>query len=159
MSSHRTNRPLHLEEPLEQQDRPEAGGHDPGAEPEDEGIPDLQDGSPAQQWSNDPERQAVPGDAPAAAESFGTTGAEQAAGESLADRLAQEEPEPDPLKAVSGPPEEAAGRIALTDPHADLHAEAPGDDAGLSAEEEAVRVRYEDGEPPADEPPGGVEGS
>ncbi|WP_063752922.1 hypothetical protein [Streptomyces sp. NRRL S-350] len=128
-------------EPLEQQSEPEPGSHDPGASPEDEGIPDLQDGSPAQEWSQDPQVQSVPGDAPVAAESFGTTGAEQAQGESLDARLAQEEPEPDPRTVVSGPPEEAAGRLDQTGRSSDLRTSATGDTAGLSAEEESVRIR------------------
>ncbi|MFD0277620.1 hypothetical protein ACFVHB_27435 [Kitasatospora sp. NPDC127111] len=42
-------RHIEPEAALEQQPAPEPpGGHDPGAAPEDEGIPDLQDGSPAQ---------------------------------------------------------------------------------------------------------------
>ncbi|MGW2374271.1 DUF5709 domain-containing protein [Kitasatospora sp. NPDC001683] len=130
------------EEPLPE---PERGHHDPGAEPEDEGIPDLQDGSPAREWSQDPQIQAVPGDTPVAAESHGTTGAEQAEGESLEDRLAQEEPETDERTAVAGPPEDAAGRLDLPDRHTDLQGEAPGDTAGLSAEEEAVRIRSDRG--------------
>ncbi|MFD0277621.1 hypothetical protein ACFVHB_27440 [Kitasatospora sp. NPDC127111] len=79
-----------------------------------------------------------------AVESFGTTGAEQARGEALDDRLAQEEPEVDEETAVAGPPEEAAGRLVLTDPRSDFRGDAPGDEAGLSAEEEAVRIRHED---------------
>ncbi|MFF8772610.1 hypothetical protein [Kitasatospora sp. NPDC015120] len=124
---------------------PETGprSHDPGAPPEDEGIPDLQDGSPSQEWSGDPQVQAVPGDAPVAVEAFGTTGAEQAEGESLDARLAQEEPEPD---EVAGTPEPAAGRLDLLDPHSDLRAAAPQDTAGLSAEEESVRIRQDEAE-------------
>ncbi|MFG3227171.1 hypothetical protein ACGF07_20600 [Kitasatospora sp. NPDC048194] len=125
---------------------PERGHHDPAAEPEDEGIPDLQDGSPAREWSEDPQVEAVPGDTPVAAESFGTTGAEQAEGESLDARLAQEEPETDERTAVAGVPEDAAGRLDLPDPHGDLRGEATGDTAGLSAEEEAVRIRSDGGE-------------
>ncbi|MFF7457045.1 hypothetical protein [Kitasatospora sp. NPDC008115] len=117
--------------------------HDPGAAPEDEGVPDLQDGSPSQRWSEDPQVEAVPVDAPVAAESFGTTAAEQAAGESLDARLAQEEPEAD---EAAGPPEPAAGRLDLTDPHSDLRAAAPDDTSGLSAEEESVRIRRDDTE-------------
>ncbi len=125
--------------------------HDPGAAPEDEGIPDLQDGSPSARWSGDPQVQAVPGDAPVAAEAFGTTGAEQAAGESLDARLAQEEPEDDGTARAPGSPEPAAGRLHLVDPHSDLRAAAtPDDTAGLSAEEESVRIRRETAEPDAD---------
>ncbi|MFJ6378674.1 hypothetical protein ACIQI7_01515 [Kitasatospora sp. NPDC092039] len=135
-------------EPLEEPEEPERGRHDPGAEPEDEGIPDLQDGSPARTWSQDPQVQPVPGDAPVAAESFGTTGAEQAEGESLDARLAQEEPETDERTAVAGEPEQAAGRLDPPDPHSDLRADATGDTAGLSAEEEAVRIRSDGGAEP-----------
>ncbi|GLW73458.1 hypothetical protein Kpho02_57570 [Kitasatospora phosalacinea] len=66
---------------------------DPAADPEDEGLPDLADGSPAAEQAADPQRPPVPGDRPVAAESFGVTGAEQAEGESLDDRLAAERPE------------------------------------------------------------------
>ncbi|MEU6969066.1 hypothetical protein AB0A71_15240 [Kitasatospora aureofaciens] len=134
------------DEPLPE---PERGHHDPGAEPEDEGIPDLQDGSPAREWSEDPQIAAVPGDTPVAAESHGTTGAEQAEGESLDARLAQEEPETDERTAVADVPEDAAGRLDLPDRHTDLQGEATGDTTGLSAEEEAVRIRSDGG---ADEP-------
>ncbi|CAM5694257.1 hypothetical protein KAURM247S_08325 [Kitasatospora aureofaciens] len=84
-----------------------------------------------------------------AAESHGTTGAEQAEGESLDARLAQEEPETDERTAVADVPEDAAGRLDLPDRHTDLQGEATGDTAGLSAEEEAVRIRSDGG---ADEP-------
>ncbi|WP_051733134.1 hypothetical protein [Kitasatospora phosalacinea] len=66
---------------------------DPAADPEDEGLPDLADGSPAADLAADPQRPPVPGDRPVAAESFGVTGEEQARGESLEDRLAAERPE------------------------------------------------------------------
>lgn len=137
-------------EPLEPLQEPERGRHDPGAEPEDEGIPDLQDGSPIRTRSQDPQVQPVPGDTPVAAESFGTTGAEQAEGESLDARLAQEEPETDERTAVADVPEQAAGRLDPPDPHSDLRADAPGDTAGLSAEEEAVRIRSDGGAEPED---------
>lgn len=68
-------------------------GHDPGAEPEDEGIPDLQDGSPEAELASDPQRAPVPGDEPVAVENYGTTFTEQVAGESLDERLSEEEPE------------------------------------------------------------------
>ncbi|MFB7945770.1 hypothetical protein ACFC6L_12700 [Kitasatospora phosalacinea] len=66
---------------------------DPAADPADEGLPDLADGSPTAGRAADPQRPPVPGDRPVAAESFGVTGAEQAEGESLDDRLAAERPE------------------------------------------------------------------
>lgn len=133
--------PTGPEEPLEQDLDAAWPAHDPGVSPESEGIPDLQNGSPAQQWSEDPQRQSVPGDVPVAAESFGTTGAEQAQGESLDYRLAQEEPEEDERTVTAGPPEEAAGQLILTDPHSDLTAEVTQDDTALSAEEEAVHIK------------------
>ncbi|PBC70425.1 hypothetical protein BX265_7846 [Streptomyces sp. TLI_235] len=94
------------------------GHHDPGAEPEDEGIPDLEDGSPGARRAEAPQRMPVPGEAPVAAESFGVTGAEQAAGQSLDERLAAEEPEIDAVGAAGTP-----------------------DPAGLGPEERAVRTR------------------
>jgi hypothetical protein len=118
--------------------------HDPGADPEDEGIPDLQDGTPEQQRAEDPERMPVPGDVPVAAESFGTTTAEQQQGESLEYKLAQEEPEAAGAGTVS---DEAAGRLvepdegARADTEKDMVGTAVGEDGGgLSAEEEAVRI-------------------
>jgi hypothetical protein len=35
---------------------------DPASPLEDEGIPDLQDGTPQQQWANDPQQHPVPGE-------------------------------------------------------------------------------------------------
>ncbi|WP_280696977.1 hypothetical protein [Kitasatospora sp. GP82] len=124
--------------------------HDPGAEPEDEGIPDLDNGSPSRRWSQDPELQPVPVDSPVAAESFGTTGAEQAAGQSLDARLAQEEPDIEAVGAEDSP-EPPAGSLVEDDPHCDLTGEATGDEVGLSAEERAMHIRADDAELPPDE--------
>jgi hypothetical protein len=122
-------------------------GHDPGAEPEDEGIPDLTDGSPQAELANDPQREPVPGEEPVAAESFGTTFAEQVEGESLDDRLAEEEPDVGD-EAADGPEEEQAGQLS-DDPLSwrpanqdSFSTETPAQ--GLSGEEQAMHVAEDD---------------
>ena len=70
---------------------------DPRSRLEDEGIPDLQAGTPEQQWAVDPEEMPVPGDEPAAVDDFGTTADEQREGEPLDGRLDREEPEQQPI--------------------------------------------------------------
>ncbi|MDJ1133023.1 hypothetical protein [Streptomyces iconiensis] len=118
---------------------------DPGANPEDEGIPDLQDGTPEQQWASDPQQQPVPGDSPTAVTRAAPTPNEMREGESMDERLAQEEPEPE---TVSGEPSAASGRLA-TEPEPapprrqDIHSRETGGN-GLSGEEEAVRTVDED---------------
>ncbi|MFP3966378.1 DUF5709 domain-containing protein [Actinomadura fulvescens] len=77
--------------------------HDPRSRLEDEGIPDLQDGTPGQQWAVDPQEQAVPGERPIAVDDFGTTADEQRQGEPLAGRLAREVPEEQPSFGVDEP--------------------------------------------------------
>ncbi|MGH3309229.1 MAG: DUF5709 domain-containing protein [Streptomyces sp.] len=67
--------------------------HDPGAEPEDEGMPDLRAESPEAELASDPERTSIPGDEPVAVERYGTTFAEQVEGESLDEKLSEEEPD------------------------------------------------------------------
>jgi hypothetical protein len=67
---------------------------DPRSPLEDEGIPDLEEGAPGQQWAVDPQRAPVPADNPAGVDLYGTTASEQAAGESLARELASERPDP-----------------------------------------------------------------
>jgi len=58
---------------------------DPRSPFEDEGIPDLQDGTPQQQWAEDPQQAPLPGeDGFAAAADYGTTANEQREGEGLA---------------------------------------------------------------------------
>ena len=62
-------------------DRPE---RDPRSPFEDEGIPDLQDGTPQQQWAGDPQEAPLPGeDGYTAAADFGTTASEQREGEGV----------------------------------------------------------------------------
>ncbi|MFD2357722.1 hypothetical protein ACFSTC_63245 [Nonomuraea ferruginea] len=57
--------------------------HDPRSRFEDEGIPDLQDGTPEQQWAEDPQEAPLPADHPTAVGDFGTTVDEQIRGEPL----------------------------------------------------------------------------
>jgi ribosomal protein L12E/L44/L45/RPP1/RPP2 len=95
-------------------------------EPLDEGW------SPPERWSP--------------AQTRGATPAEEAAGESLEERLAQEEPEPDPRLAGPEPVggevgTERAGRLTDRDADSAMEAEDVGiDGAGASAEEAAVHV-------------------
>lgn len=122
-------------------------GHDPGAQPEDEGIPDLQDGWPEAELANDPQQMPVPGDEPVAVESYGTTFAEQVEGESLDDHLAEEEPDVFD-EAAARPVDEPAGQLS-DDP---LEWRAANQDTfstvspahGLSGEEAAVHVVEDD---------------
>jgi len=109
----------------------------------DRGVDDaLDEGySPPEKWS--------------AAEGYGNTPAEEHAGESLEQRIAQEEPEPDPYLAAAEEAEqvggevgnERAGRLVAEDEglgedeEKDLVADDIGiDGAGASAEEAAVHV-------------------
>lgn len=125
--------------------------HDPGADPESEGIPDLQDATPALGQA-DSDLTAVPGDTPVAVDDFGTTSAEEREGENLTDRLAREEPDP----AAAADPGAAAEhllvergdgeRVVAPDEgaHSDTEADAVGratlGQGGLTAEEAAVHV-------------------
>ena len=70
--------------------------HDPRSRFEDEGIPDLQDGTPEQQWAVDPQEAPLPGDQPMAADDYGTTVEEQIEDEPLDSRLGREIPEERP---------------------------------------------------------------
>lgn len=122
-------------------------GHDPGAEPEDEGMPDLQDGSPEAELANDPQRASVPGDEPVAVERHGTTFAEQLEGESLDERLSEEEPDVGD-EAAEGPADEQAGQLS-DDPLSwraanqdSFSTESPA--RGLSGEETAMHVADDD---------------
>ena len=104
-------------------------------EPLDEGY------SPPEKWS--------PG------EGFGNTPAEEEQGETLDQRIAQEEPEPDPYELAANESEDVTGEVGTEragrlvdedeglgpDLEQDLIAEDVGiDGAGASAEEAAVRV-------------------
>lgn len=131
---------------------------DSSSELEDEGIPDLQDGVPSAQRAEDPQMQPIPGAEPSGVDRTGTTIDEQIHGESLDERLAQEEPDVAPSPATSDeqaygddlrdvdvaadelvPPEEAIGEPAdsvgrLVEPdqgaRADSEKDLVADDAG-----------------------------
>jgi hypothetical protein len=68
--------------------------HDPRSLLEDQGLPDLEKGTPQQQWAVDPQLAPVPGDSPSALDEYGTTASEEAAGQSLGRELARERPDP-----------------------------------------------------------------
>jgi hypothetical protein len=74
---------------------------DPGAPLDGEGIPDYaDDASPERRDLPEPQRFPTPTEAPTASTDFGTTAAEQRAGESLDQKLQRETP--DELKAEAG---------------------------------------------------------
>lgn len=134
---------------------------DPRSELEDEGIPDMQDGTPGQQWSVDPQQQPVPGDQPMAVDDYGTTVDEQIQGEPLSDKLAREVPDEQPVEGeAAAQPEEPsgqfwdeprpAGRLVSPDEGAreveepqEIADEVGPDAGGYSAEESAMRVEPE----------------
>ncbi|WP_432933666.1 DUF5709 domain-containing protein [Microbispora sp. CA-135349] len=68
---------------------------DPRSRFEDEGIPDLQEGTPGQQWAEDPQEMPLPGDRPLGLDEYGTTPSEMREGESLGGRLSREIPDAD----------------------------------------------------------------
>jgi hypothetical protein len=114
---------------------------------EDEGIPDLQDTV----TSDDNEGLIPPRDYPQAVNEFGTTAAEESRGESLAQRVAREEPDFGEQGAPSGDLDDETGRVVepITEGGIDDEAASIGDlvtdDAsGLSAEEAAMHVVDED---------------
>lgn len=93
---------------------------------EDDGVPDLQDGTPGQQWAEDPEFLPVPGERANASVDFGTTAEEQDEGESLDGRLAREEPDVLDVSAVR-----AAETAERTVPQLDQDVDADrADDSG-----------------------------
>ena len=115
---------------------------DPRSPFEDEGIPDLQDGTPQQQWAEDPQQAPLPGeDGFAAAADYGTTANEQREGEGLARRLAREQPEETGDPADTDPP---AGRLVAPEQDPVETADDVGPDSGgFSAEEDAVHIEPE----------------
>lgn len=84
---------------------------DPHSEFEDEGIPDLQDGTPEQEWAVDPQRAPLPADRPTAVDDFGTTVEEQIEGEPLDLRVDREVPEESGPDSGGYTAEEAAMRV------------------------------------------------
>jgi hypothetical protein len=121
---------------------------DPRSEFEDEGIPDLQDGFPEQQWAEDPQQAPLPGDEPVAVDDYGTTETEQREGEPLDGRLRREEPDPAlDVDPGEGGTSSAAGRLVGKDEGVrdDTEKDAVADDVGydtggFTAEEDAVRI-------------------
>jgi hypothetical protein len=88
---------------------------DPHSEFEDEGIPDLQDGTPEQEWAVDPERAPLPADRPTAVDDFGTTDEEQIEGEPLDLRVRREIPEDEAMFGGDGEPVVQPARTAGVD--------------------------------------------
>jgi hypothetical protein len=84
--------------------------HDPRSPLEDEGIPDLEEGAPHQEWAVDPQRMAVPGDTPVGVDEYGTTASEQEQVESLDRHLAREQPGPMARETEDAEPD-PAGRL------------------------------------------------
>jgi hypothetical protein len=116
----------------------------PGEEPqpEDEGIPDHEGPLPSKVRTGDQQDGMIPpGDQPRGADEFGTTAAEQLRGETLTERLAEEEPN----RPLPGTERDDPGQLtergdAETDDEAELVASEFEDTAGESAEEDAVRA-------------------
>ncbi len=113
----------------------------------DRGVDDVLDEgySPPEKWSP--------------AESFGNTAYEEETGETLDQRLAQEEPEPDPYEQAANETENVGGEVGTAragrlvdedeglgpDEESDLVGDDVGiDGAGASAEEAAVHIIEED---------------
>lgn len=141
--------------------------YDPGSTFEDEGIPDLQDGTPEQQQAVDPQEAPLPTDEPTMVDKYGTTATEQREPEPLEERLRQEEPDigRPPIRTVSPPKDDndqrsdpgggsepawpsteegAAGRLVEPDStdegdrQQSAATDAGADGGGFSAEERAV---------------------
>ena len=122
---------------------------DPRSRFEDEGIPDLQEGTPGRQWAEDPEEMPLPGDRPLGVDEYGTTTTERREGEPHDLRLSREEPDLDADSYAGGEPGRA-GRLVDpdggmgVDTEKDLIAEDVGPDVGgYTAEEQAMRVEDE----------------
>lgn len=132
--------------------------------PEDEGLPDLEDGTPEARWAEDPQEMPLPGDEPVAADDYGVTAEEQRIDEPLGRRLSREEEDPAPEPDEEEEDEEAEAPAFLTDTEPPrpsgrlieqdegvrddtedeaVAAEAEEDIAGLSPEESAMRIQPE----------------
>ena len=119
---------------------------------QDEGIPDLEDGSPEAAWAEDPEFMPIPRDEPGASTDFGTTALEQAQGESLTGRLDRELPDDGDVVRRAEDPERAGMQLeqdGLTEPGDDSFTDSVSDDVvatadgavgGEGPEEDAVHV-------------------
>lgn len=135
---------------------------DPSEDLDDEGIPELEGQPPGKVLSGDVAEGIVPPrDYPIAADEWGTTPAEEAAGEPFAMRVARERPE----MAYAPDEREPAGRIVQPDSDLDHVVDVtadeigdsyPDDDSGLSAEEAAMRIEDDPGGLNYDDDPGYV---
>ncbi len=120
---------------------------------EEEGIPELEDQPAGKVLSGETSEGLVPPrDYPLGAEEFGTTAAEDAMGETLAQRVAREVPDAPVGDGLDDDDEPLAGRLVQpdlgvvdVDETAEEVGEAVPDVGGLSAEEEAMRVEREPG--------------
>jgi hypothetical protein len=133
--------------------------HDPPSRFEDEGIPDLQEGTPEQQWAQDPQEMPLPGREPVAVFEYGTTAEEQRQGEPLDIRLAREEPDtserdiPDIASTdldARDPAFEQVGRLVSPDEGTredtekdEVASDVGPDFGGFTAEESAMHVEPE----------------
>jgi hypothetical protein len=126
---------------------------------EDDGVLDASDTLDGEVGEDPLDAGYIPPDRWSAGEGFGTTLAEERAGESLDQLLAEEEPEPDPYADADLRPDGAAGNQAQPrsgrlvaddegahpDAEADLVAHDVGIDGGAAtAEEAAMHVQDED---------------
>ncbi|WP_285708545.1 DUF5709 domain-containing protein [Microtetraspora sp. NBRC 16547] len=75
---------------MTQHTRPEP---DPRSRAEDEGIPDLREGTPEREWAHDPQEEPIPAESPVGIDECGTTSEEMARGEPLDMRLRREVPD------------------------------------------------------------------
>jgi hypothetical protein len=117
-----------------------------GAALEQEGIPELEDQPAGKVLTGEtPEGIIPPRDYPVGAEEYGTTVAEETVGETVGQRVAREEPDLSG-DGVRGDDRHLAGRLVqpdagmAVDDTAEELGDAVPDMAGLSAEEEAVRI-------------------
>jgi len=110
------------------------------SDPESEGLPGTADDDStayddvdAGRWADGPNPAALPSDRPVAVDRYGTTAEEQRAGESLDDRLAQEQPDVQPEDPLDSPgaladeaiDEQGAAQARLD---ADVYGESPTSD-------------------------------
>jgi hypothetical protein len=130
--------------------------HDPPSRFEDEGIPDLQEGTPEQQWRQDPQEMPLPGREPVAVDDWGTTAEEQREGEPLDLRLRREVRDVDERDVPAGvspdldaedPAFEEVGRLVAPDEGAheddepdEVATDVGPDFGGFTAEEAAMHV-------------------
>jgi hypothetical protein len=126
---------------------------------EDDGVLDASDTLDGEIGEDPLDAGFIPPDRWSAGEGFGTTLAEERAGESLDQLLAEEEPEPDPYAdadlpedgSASEQPEPRSGRLVADDEgaHPDAEADLVAHDVGIdggaaTAEEAAVHIQDED---------------